>query len=167
MLSRLHPVRWLTSSVVILCGLFILGSWHAKGSVSENNPFCRHRVKIVSQTFAVRFRINASSYQPGKSAVFRVDNIGRVPIGLIGEVFSLERFTDGKWRISPQSPRAFSRIRLGVLGSGKSGFCRSFTIPSDIEPGHYRFRKVVTVGLHRKRRRLFVRFHVRTNPDLS
>jgi hypothetical protein len=156
--------RLLKSSIaavpIVLCVFTWASSGRASVSTSENSPYCHHRVRISRGGVAVQFRTNRSSYFPGEAAAFRIDNIGKVSIRLIGEVFSLERFVNGRWRVSPDSPHAFSKIRLGILEPGQSGFCRVFSIPSDIAPGGYRFRKIITISASRKQRSLFAYFHI-------
>jgi len=143
-----------------VCSFALASSGQARRSNSDGDSFCRDRIATVTSKVAVRFITNRESYSAGETAMFRIDNVGGVPIRLIGEYFSLERFADGQWRVAPESPHAFSKIRLGILEPGKSGFCRVFRIPSNIAPGHYRFRKVVTISSSHKQRRLFAGFHI-------
>src|SRR5262245_59291161 len=118
----LSPSRALCASAVlaIYAGVAI-SAGRASASASEDNPFCRHRVRTVTVQAAAPFLTGRSSYLPGESAVFRVDNVGGLPIRLIGEYFALERFVNGEWSVAPESPKVFSRIRLGILEPGKSG----------------------------------------------
>jgi hypothetical protein len=166
-----RPIRriLLGSGVIAFCVVTAASSGQATASnrwaetsANESSPFCRHRVRTVSEKVAVRFLTDKSSYSPGESATFRVDNVGGTPVRPIGEYFSLERFVNGSWSLSPESRHIFSRVRLGILEPGKSGFCRRFPISSDIAPGHYRFRKIVTVQPH-KQRQLTADFHI--NPE--
>lgn len=163
MLSRPIYRFWVILSAIAICGLSSALSGYAQISSNENDPFCRDRVKIARQGLAGRFVTSKPNYRPSETAVFRIDNVGRISIGLIGEDFSLQRFVDGNWRIAPESPHAFSKIRLGILAPGKSGFCRVFPISSDIAPGHYRFRKIVTVRSTHKHKQLTASFHISTD----
>jgi hypothetical protein len=88
-------------------------------------------------------------------------DLGTVSIGLIGEEFVFERYVEGRWTRDPASPRAFTKIRLGILSPGESGFCRSLSLPSDAPPGQYRFRKDVTVGNSERPKRLTARIGIR------
>ncbi len=138
--------------------VLVVSAERAAGIPAEDFPFCRKRVKVTHSRLAVKLRTNSSVYAPGNQAVFRIDNVGTVTIALIGEPFSIERNDGNGWVTDPASPDGFTRIRLGMLEPGRSGFCRSFQIPSDMAPGHYRFRKIVGTDSKRKRLPLTVRF---------
>lgn len=151
-----------TGSVVLVLSLSSAFSGYAQTRTSENDRFCRSRVKIAKPALSIKFVTSALNYHPGESTKFRIDNVGRISIGLIGEDFSLEHFINGRWKIAPESPRVFSKIRLGILGPGKSGFCRTFTLPTSIALGHYRFRKVVTVHSSHKPKQVTASFYIQT-----
>ena len=151
---------------LILCGgglvvallVLIVSSERAAGVPAEDHSFCRHRVKIAHNRLAVRLRTDSTVYAPGDQAVFRIDNVGTVAIALVGEPFSVERNDGSGWVKDPASPDRFTRIRLGFLKPGRSGFCRSFQIPSDMASGHYRFSKYVNAGPRHKALRLTAPF---------
>jgi hypothetical protein len=159
--SRQNHQFWpLLSIIVTICTLTVFGG-QARSSPGENASFCPHRVKSVSSVVALHFITNKPNYRPGETVVFRIDNVGGRSVKLISEYFSLEQFVNGRWKVSPASPHAFSKIRLGILEPGKSGFCKRFSIPDSLEAGHYRFHKTVVVSLSKKQRRLYAGFHVR------
>lgn len=142
-------------SVALICG-----SAQAADRPAENASFCRKRVKVNTAGFGARLRVSRTIYAPGAQAEFRIDNMGSVAISLIGEPFVLEHFENGMWLKDPSSPKAFTRIRLGALGSGRSGFCRTFEIPVEQPEGTYRFRKSVGVEGIQGRRALSAVFKV-------
>jgi hypothetical protein len=127
---------------------------------SEDASFCRKQVEISTPGFGAELLASKASYEPGAQAVFRIDNKGSVPVSLVGESFALERFQDGRWVKDPSSPKVFTRIRLGSLRPGKSGFCRTFEIPVEQQEGVYRFRKSVGVDNKHGGRALSATFRV-------
>jgi Bacterial Ig-like domain len=149
-----------SSALLIVWGLVWSGAIDAGANRKEDDPFCRDHVRLVKKHFAVRFRTDAAKYGAGGTAVFRLDNIGRVAAWLIGEEFAVDRYENGRWVLDPATPNGFPRIRLGVLKPGESGFCRSFSIPAEMAPGHYRFRKNVGAGSAHKRKRLTAEFRI-------
>lgn len=149
-------------SAIVICVAAVVLLGEAGGAAGRQVPFCRHWVKSVSNKVLVRFLIDRPTYRPREVAKFRIDNIGSVPVRLISEYFSLERLVKSGWEVSPASPHAFSKIRLGVLEPGEAGFCKAFSIPDDLPAGEYRFRKVVVIATSHKRKQLLARFHVGT-----
>jgi hypothetical protein len=142
-------------SVALFCD-----SAQAADRLAEDASFCRKRVKVNAAGFGARLRVSRAIYAPGAQAVFRIDNMGSVAISLIGESFVLERFQNGVWLQDASSPKTFTRIRLGALGPGRSGFCRAFEIPVEQPEGTYRFRKSVGVEGKHDRRSLSAVFKV-------
>lgn len=159
---RRKLLKFLTAwSILMACSISLCASVNARVPPNEDNPFCLRKVRIIRSRLAIRFHTRMSSYRPGETAVFRIDNVGRISIGLIGEEFELERNENGRWKKDAASPDVFSKIRLGILGPGESGFCRSFPIPSDIAQGRYRFRKDVVISSTHRRQWLIARFDIR------
>lgn len=153
---------WICGAVTMLCvGAGWASASDAEGRPAESSPFCRDRVKVVKSGLAARLVADAPSYLPGSNAVFRVDVVGTVPIGLIGEEFIFERYEGDGWVKDLGSPKGFTKIRLGLLEAGESGFCRSFEIPPDTSAGRYRFRKDVVGGKKKRTVRLTSVFEVR------
>lgn len=103
-------------------------------------------VRVMRPRTDVHLSVSAPSFHPGDDVLFRVENRGTTPIGLIGEEFSFERYSNGLWSKDPASPSAFTRQRLGLLLAGTAGFCRAFSLPSSISPGHYRISKRVMLS---------------------
>jgi len=103
-------------------------------------------VRVMRPRTDARLSVSASSFKAGDEVLFRVENRGTTPVGLIGEEFRFERYSDGVWSEDPASPNAFTRQRLGQLPAGTAGFCRAFSMPSSIDPGHYRISKRVTIS---------------------
>lgn len=135
------------------------GGAHADARPPEDASFCRDHVRVKTKKLAAQMLTNERSYPAGEKAVFRVDNTGGVAFGLIGEAFVLERFDAGRWSRDPATPALFTRVRLGELASGRSGFCREFEIPTTQANGRYRFKK--TVSRDGRLMNLFAPFRVR------
>jgi hypothetical protein len=162
MRSRLMKgvLGWLLLAFVLVCVVGVDLSGRASGMSGVKSPFCRKRVNVTERKLAAKIVTSRPSYSAGSEVIFRVDNIGTVSIGLIGEEFVIENYDGSQWVRNQATPNGFPKIRLGFLDSGQSGFCRSFQIPGDVAAGNYRVRKEVLGGQHHRRIRLMAAFGV-------
>lgn len=127
--------------------VWAIGADSASAQLSKIDPFCRRPVSHnYEKSNGPHLAVKAKVFNPGYVALFRVENSGVSPVGLIGEEFAFEQHGRTGWILDPASPMAFTRQRLGAVPAGESGFCRSFLIPTNVAPGHYRFSKSVRVG---------------------
>jgi hypothetical protein len=160
-----------TMCSAMICGALIGGVSvdTAQAQPTPDDPFCSRPVSRNHEKSRVgpRLEIKAKVFTPGSAALFRVENFGTHPVGLIGEEFTYERYNGTRWVLDPASPKAFTKQRLGAVQPGKAGFCRSFVIPSDAMPGHYRFSKKVSIGSMGRRVQLTAAFDVRPASEES
>jgi hypothetical protein len=109
----------------------------------------RQFIRVLPRRQNLRIGIRGSgSYRPGETVVGRVENRGTLEALLrAGTGLSVERRHDGAWtKVEADEPPSVTFGPSEFLAGGRASGCSFFTIPSDAEPGEYRFSAVVEAG---------------------
>ncbi len=97
--------------------------------------------RVLKRRSGLRESVFPRMAHGGDVLVTRTENIGTTPIGL-GNDYVVERFEEGKWTLDPVTPKGFAGISI-VLFGGVTYECHSLSLPRDMAPGHYRYRKEI------------------------
>lgn len=110
--------------------------------------------RVVKRRPAVVLGLAKTRLHVGERLVWRVENRGTT-FASFGLTYSIERYQDGAWTVDPVSPDGFTLPALSI-GPGLTEECPAVKLDN---PGHYRFRKPVSIAGERSRE-LAVDFHV-------
>jgi hypothetical protein len=118
-------------------------------------------LRVLPKRAAVRIAVNQMEFQPGDTAIGRIQNIGTLPAFLVSAPYlKIDQFINGEWRA--MTTKTDESLTVGperVLLGGRSGACKRFVIPQDAAGARYRFGALVEVSFGGElRKRLVTRF---------
>lgn len=114
-------------------------------------------LRVVKPRFRVGIAIHRKILRPGGLALARVENRGTV-WSSFGLPYSVQRYEEGSWTGVPlfvQKPGEPQLVwpLIGIfMEGGQTGWCMSYRVPADAEPGRYRFVKSIGRDLRGGRR---------------
>lgn len=109
--------------------------------------------RVVPTRLHVRLGVSAPTYRPGEVAYARIENFGTAPLSF-GYPFAVERYDGSAWTMASFSPRRFVKPLIRARAPGRAFWCQHVSLPPDLEPGSYRFSKLVSAWLTTRTRRL-------------
>lgn len=106
-------------------------------------------LRVLPKRAAVRIAVNQMEFQPGDTAIGRIQNIGTLPAFLVSApYFNIEQFIDGHWSTMTTEPGDLLTVGPeGVLLGGRSSACKKFVIPQDAAGAQYRFSALVELSI--------------------
>ncbi|MGB7587557.1 MAG: immunoglobulin-like domain-containing protein [Solirubrobacterales bacterium] len=99
--------------------------------------------RILKRRTDVDLSLARQQLRVGDDLVSELENPGTTSL-FFGLGWSVDRFEAGEWKRDPVTPSGFPEVGFVMVG-GEAEECRSLEIPSNMAPGHYRFRKKVAV----------------------
>ena len=103
-------------------------------------------VRVVRPSFHAELLARGSAARQGESIAVRIANVGTETISsLSGDWrFAVQRYDGQGWVTAPSSPPAEKRRPIiRKLSAGQLSDCIEFRVPSNEEPGQYRFSVVI------------------------
>ncbi len=97
-------------------------------------------LRVVKPRFRARLTVNRTSFRPGESAYARIENPGTI-WAEFGVPYAVQRLDGADWTRAPGAPQGPWIMPLLFMGSGGTGSCMRYQIPTDAEVGRYRFVK--------------------------
>lgn len=101
--------------------------------------------RVVPRRFGARLVIGRGLYRPGETVFVQPRNYGTVNL-TVPKRLPVERQAGASWVAVPESSTSITEQVPWLLGIGEAPPCSRFHIPTEAEPGRYRFRVKVRVA---------------------